>query len=171
MDVNSKNEYFLHHVLETFSNVVITEWKALFASALQLFFALLRWHVLLYAKSMISILTCNCFFQVHANVAYHVKMPLDPTACTIPSWRHRFYDRCYKIQWSSHKLGQADRALVAGYDYQFCSMVQCPKELCQHYEWIAEKGIEYGPGATDDWVPHFLPGRLGAPPLFTICNN
>jgi hypothetical protein len=37
-------------------------------------------------------------------------------------------------------------------------------------EWL-KMGIEYGPGATNDGVPHFLPGHLGAPPLCTICNN
>ncbi|RLN05136.1 hypothetical protein C2845_PM13G25170 [Panicum miliaceum] len=37
-------------------------------------------------------------------------------------------------------------------------------------EWL-KKGIEYEPEVTDDRVPPFSPGRLGAPPIFTIYNN
>ena len=37
-------------------------------------------------------------------------------------------------------------------------------------EWI-KKGIEYEPEVTDDGVPPFSRGRLGAPPIFTIYNN
>lgn len=37
-------------------------------------------------------------------------------------------------------------------------------------EWL-KKGIEYVPEVTDDGVAPFSPGRLGAPPVFTICNN
>ncbi|KAL6661957.1 hypothetical protein ACP70R_001341 [Stipagrostis hirtigluma subsp. patula] len=37
-------------------------------------------------------------------------------------------------------------------------------------EWL-KKGIEYVPEVTDDGVPPFSPGRLGAPPIFSICNN
>ncbi|XP_062191363.1 protein ALTERED PHOSPHATE STARVATION RESPONSE 1-like [Phragmites australis] len=37
-------------------------------------------------------------------------------------------------------------------------------------EWL-KKGIEYVPEVTDDGVPPFSPGRLGAPPIFIICNN
>jgi hypothetical protein len=37
-------------------------------------------------------------------------------------------------------------------------------------EWLKIE-IEYGPEATDDGIPPFSLGPLGAPPLFTICNN
>ncbi|XP_034601386.1 uncharacterized protein [Setaria viridis] len=37
-------------------------------------------------------------------------------------------------------------------------------------EWL-KKGIEYEPEVTDDGVPPFSPGRLGAPPIFTVYNN
>lgn len=37
-------------------------------------------------------------------------------------------------------------------------------------EWL-KKGIDYVPEVTDDGTPPFSPGRLGAPPLFVICNN
>uniref|UniRef100_A0A0D9XAM2 DUF632 domain-containing protein n=1 Tax=Leersia perrieri TaxID=77586 RepID=A0A0D9XAM2_9ORYZ len=37
-------------------------------------------------------------------------------------------------------------------------------------EWL-KKGIDYVPEVTDDGIPPFSPGRLGAPPIFTICNN
>ena len=37
-------------------------------------------------------------------------------------------------------------------------------------EWL-KKGIEYEPEVTDDGVPPFSPGHLGAPPVFTIYNN
>ncbi|KAL6858689.1 hypothetical protein ACP4OV_017691 [Aristida adscensionis] len=37
-------------------------------------------------------------------------------------------------------------------------------------EWL-KKGIEYVPEVTDDGVAPFSPGRLGAPPIFSICNN
>ncbi|CAL5014011.1 unnamed protein product [Urochloa decumbens] len=37
-------------------------------------------------------------------------------------------------------------------------------------EWL-KKGIEYVPKVTDDGVPPFSPGRLGAPPIFSIYNN
>uniref|UniRef100_M8CD87 Uncharacterized protein n=1 Tax=Aegilops tauschii TaxID=37682 RepID=M8CD87_AEGTA len=37
-------------------------------------------------------------------------------------------------------------------------------------DWL-RKGVEYVPEETDDGVPPFSPGRLGAPPIFVICNN
>ncbi|CAO2207539.1 unnamed protein product [Urochloa humidicola] len=37
-------------------------------------------------------------------------------------------------------------------------------------EWL-KKGIEYVPEVTDDGVPPFSPGRLGAPPIFSIFDN
>ncbi|KAF0898342.1 hypothetical protein E2562_007192 [Oryza meyeriana var. granulata] len=37
-------------------------------------------------------------------------------------------------------------------------------------EWL-KKGIDYVPEVTDDGAPPFSPGRLGAPPVFIICNN
>jgi hypothetical protein len=37
-------------------------------------------------------------------------------------------------------------------------------------EWL-KKGIEYEPEVTDDGVPPFSPGQLGAPPIFTVYNN
>ncbi|CAL5000659.1 unnamed protein product [Urochloa decumbens] len=37
-------------------------------------------------------------------------------------------------------------------------------------EWL-KKGIEYVPEVTDDGVPPFSPGHLGAPPIFSIYNN
>ncbi|KAL5230034.1 hypothetical protein ABZP36_028810 [Zizania latifolia] len=37
-------------------------------------------------------------------------------------------------------------------------------------EWL-KKGIDYVPEVTDDGAPPFSPGRLGAPPIFIICNN
>ena len=37
-------------------------------------------------------------------------------------------------------------------------------------EWL-KKGIEYEPEVTDDGVPPFSPGRLGAPTIITIYNN
>ncbi|CAO2177304.1 unnamed protein product [Urochloa humidicola] len=37
-------------------------------------------------------------------------------------------------------------------------------------EWL-KKGIEYVPEVTDDGIPPFSPGRLGAPPIFSIYNN
>ncbi|TVU04597.1 hypothetical protein EJB05_47716, partial [Eragrostis curvula] len=37
-------------------------------------------------------------------------------------------------------------------------------------EWL-KKGVEYVPEVTEDGVPPFSPGRLGAPPVFTLCNN
>lgn len=37
-------------------------------------------------------------------------------------------------------------------------------------EWL-KKGIDYVPEVTDDGTPPFSPGRLGAPPIFIICNN
>ncbi|KAM0909444.1 hypothetical protein ACQ4PT_014811 [Festuca glaucescens] len=37
-------------------------------------------------------------------------------------------------------------------------------------DWL-KKGIDYVPGVTDDGTPPFSPGRLGAPPIFIICNN
>ncbi|KAG6502882.1 protein ALTERED PHOSPHATE STARVATION RESPONSE 1-like [Zingiber officinale] len=36
-------------------------------------------------------------------------------------------------------------------------------------EWL-KKGIHYEPEVTDDGVVPFSPGRLGAPPVFVICN-
>ncbi|XP_010941397.1 uncharacterized protein [Elaeis guineensis] len=35
--------------------------------------------------------------------------------------------------------------------------------------WLV-KGLHYVPEVTDDGVPPFSPGRLGAPPVFVICN-
>lgn len=35
--------------------------------------------------------------------------------------------------------------------------------------WLV-KGLNYVPEETDDGVPPFSPGRLGAPPVFVICN-
>ncbi|XP_048544432.1 protein ALTERED PHOSPHATE STARVATION RESPONSE 1-like [Triticum urartu] len=37
-------------------------------------------------------------------------------------------------------------------------------------DWL-KKGIDYVPEVTDDGTPPFSPGRLGAPPIFIICNN
>uniref|UniRef100_A0ACD6ALG6 Uncharacterized protein n=1 Tax=Avena sativa TaxID=4498 RepID=A0ACD6ALG6_AVESA len=37
-------------------------------------------------------------------------------------------------------------------------------------DWL-KKGIDYVPEVTDDGIPPFSPGRLGAPPIFIICNN
>ncbi|VAI20789.1 unnamed protein product [Triticum turgidum subsp. durum] len=37
-------------------------------------------------------------------------------------------------------------------------------------DWL-RKGVEYVPEETDDGVPPFSPGRLGAPPIFVICNS
>ncbi|XP_037465277.1 protein ALTERED PHOSPHATE STARVATION RESPONSE 1-like [Triticum dicoccoides] len=37
-------------------------------------------------------------------------------------------------------------------------------------DWL-RKGIDYVPELTDDGTPPFSPGRLGAPPIFIICNN
>lgn len=37
-------------------------------------------------------------------------------------------------------------------------------------KWLL-KGVIYVPEETDDGVPPFSPGRLGAPPIFVICNN
>uniref|UniRef100_A0A0E0LXR6 DUF632 domain-containing protein n=1 Tax=Oryza punctata TaxID=4537 RepID=A0A0E0LXR6_ORYPU len=37
-------------------------------------------------------------------------------------------------------------------------------------EWL-KRGIDYVPEVTDDGTPPFSPGRLGAPPIFIICNN
>ena len=36
-------------------------------------------------------------------------------------------------------------------------------------DWL-KKGIDYSPEVTDDGIPPFSPGRLGAPPIFIICN-
>ncbi|WOL18906.1 hypothetical protein Cni_G27703 [Canna indica] len=36
--------------------------------------------------------------------------------------------------------------------------------------WLV-KGVHYVPEETDDGVPPFSPGRLGAPPIFVICNS
>ncbi|KAK1606937.1 hypothetical protein QYE76_030610 [Lolium multiflorum] len=37
-------------------------------------------------------------------------------------------------------------------------------------DWL-KKGIDYVPEVTDDGTPPFSPDRLGAPPIFIICNN
>ncbi|TVU10263.1 hypothetical protein EJB05_43784 [Eragrostis curvula] len=37
-------------------------------------------------------------------------------------------------------------------------------------QWLLN-GVEYVPEVTDDGIPPFSPGRLGAPPIFIICNN
>uniref|UniRef100_A0A8I6Y9K7 DUF632 domain-containing protein n=2 Tax=Hordeum vulgare subsp. vulgare TaxID=112509 RepID=A0A8I6Y9K7_HORVV len=37
-------------------------------------------------------------------------------------------------------------------------------------DWL-KKGIDYVPEVTDDGTPPFSPGRLGAPPIFIICND
>ncbi|XP_062193259.1 protein ALTERED PHOSPHATE STARVATION RESPONSE 1-like [Phragmites australis] len=37
-------------------------------------------------------------------------------------------------------------------------------------KWLM-KGVIYVPEETDDGAPPFSPGRLGAPPIFIICNN
>jgi hypothetical protein len=37
-------------------------------------------------------------------------------------------------------------------------------------DWL-KKGIDYSPEVTEDGIAPFSPGRLGAPPIFIICNN
>ncbi|CAN6198792.1 unnamed protein product [Urochloa humidicola] len=37
-------------------------------------------------------------------------------------------------------------------------------------DWL-KKGVDYVPEETEDGAPPFSPGRLGAPPIFVICNN
>jgi hypothetical protein len=37
-------------------------------------------------------------------------------------------------------------------------------------DWL-KRGIDYVPEVTDDGTPPFSPGRLGATPIFIICNN
>ncbi|KAG8050363.1 hypothetical protein GUJ93_ZPchr0009g1677 [Zizania palustris] len=53
----------------------------------------------------------------------------------------------------------------------FASWVNAQKNYVSTLNDWLRKGVTYEPEVTDDGVPPFSPGRLGAPPIFVICNN
>uniref|UniRef100_A0ACD5Y1V9 Uncharacterized protein n=1 Tax=Avena sativa TaxID=4498 RepID=A0ACD5Y1V9_AVESA len=53
----------------------------------------------------------------------------------------------------------------------FVSWVNAQKSYINTINDWLKKGIDYVPEVTDDGTPPFSPGRLGAPPIFIICNN
>ncbi|XP_047045992.1 protein ALTERED PHOSPHATE STARVATION RESPONSE 1-like [Lolium rigidum] len=98
---------------------------------------------------------------------------------------------CHQIQW--HALSQAKNidsniaaarfseahiGLMKQLELQlldlvasFAAWVNAQKSYINTINDWLKKGIDYVPEVTDDGTPPFSPGRLGAPPIFIICNN
>ncbi|XP_062198696.1 protein ALTERED PHOSPHATE STARVATION RESPONSE 1-like [Phragmites australis] len=76
------------------------------------------------------------------------------------------------------KFGDAHMDLIKRLELQLLDWIACfvawvsaqKKYIKTLNEWL-KKGVIYVPEETDDGVPPFSPGRLGAPPIFVICNN
>ena len=96
---------------------------------------------------------------------------------------------CHQMQWlalSHAKSMDSNMAATSGYHIvlikhlelqlldliaNFSQWLNAQRKYATYLnEWI-KKGIEYEPEVTDDGVPPFSRGRLGAPPIFTIYNN
>uniref|UniRef100_J3MV40 DUF632 domain-containing protein n=2 Tax=Oryza brachyantha TaxID=4533 RepID=J3MV40_ORYBR len=117
-----------------------------------------------------------------------------PQTCELIQGLTQMWDamsKCHQIQ--SHALSQAKNLdyelaaarfseahmdLIKGLELQllelissFAAWVNAQKSFVGTLnEWL-KKGIDYVPEVTDDGTPPFSPGRLGAPPIFIICNN
>uniref|UniRef100_A0A0E0B633 DUF632 domain-containing protein n=1 Tax=Oryza glumipatula TaxID=40148 RepID=A0A0E0B633_9ORYZ len=98
---------------------------------------------------------------------------------------------CHQIQ--LHAISQAKNidSMIDGAKFGEAHMDLIKRLELQHLDWIASfaswvnaqksyvgtlndwlrKGVTYEPEVTDDGVPPFSPGRLGAPPIFVIYNN
>ncbi|XP_006661502.2 protein ALTERED PHOSPHATE STARVATION RESPONSE 1-like [Oryza brachyantha] len=98
---------------------------------------------------------------------------------------------CHQIQ--LHAISQAKNidSMIDGAKFGEAHMDLIKRLELQHLDWIAcfaswvnaqksyvstlndwlRKGVIYEPEVTDDGVPPFSPGRLGAPPIFVIYNN
>uniref|UniRef100_A0A0E0M460 DUF632 domain-containing protein n=1 Tax=Oryza punctata TaxID=4537 RepID=A0A0E0M460_ORYPU len=98
---------------------------------------------------------------------------------------------CHQIQ--LHAISQAKNidSMIDGAKFGEAHMDLIKRLELQHLDWIAcfaswvnaqksyvgtlndwlRKGVTYEPEVTDDGVPPFSPGRLGAPPIFVIYNN
>jgi len=76
------------------------------------------------------------------------------------------------------KFGDAHMDLIKRLELQlldwiacFAAWVNAQKSYVNTLnEWLT-KGVDYVPEETEDGAPPFSPGRLGAPPIFVICNN
>nr|CAB3454123.1 unnamed protein product [Digitaria exilis] len=53
----------------------------------------------------------------------------------------------------------------------FAAWVSAQKNYVHTMNLWLRKGVDYEPEETEDGAPPFSPGRLGAPPIFVICNN
>ncbi|KAI4989573.1 hypothetical protein ZWY2020_036890 [Hordeum vulgare] len=76
------------------------------------------------------------------------------------------------------RFGEDHMALIKSLELQLLDWTTCfagwvaaqKNYVSTLNEWLL-KGVDYVPEETDDGVPPFSPGRLGAPPIFVICNN
>ncbi|XP_026658021.2 protein ALTERED PHOSPHATE STARVATION RESPONSE 1-like isoform X1 [Phoenix dactylifera] len=103
-------------------------------------------------------------------------------------WRFMF--ECHHIQCQAVSEAQNLDSIVAGGKLSDAHMEATKQLELELLEWISNffawvcaqrsfvkalngwlvKGLRYVPEETDDGVPPFSPGRLGAPPVFVICN-
>lgn len=76
------------------------------------------------------------------------------------------------------KFGDAHMDLIKRLELQLLDWIACfaawvsaqKKYVKTLNEWLTN-GVIYVPEETEDGAPPFSPGRLGAPPIFIICNN
>ncbi|KAG1361040.1 putative nitrate regulatory gene2 protein [Cocos nucifera] len=103
-------------------------------------------------------------------------------------WRFMF--ECHHIQHQAVSEAQNLDSIVSGGKLSDAHMEATKKLELELLDWIGNffawvcaqrsfvkalngwlvKGLHYVPEETDDGVPPFSPGRLGAPPVFVICN-
>ncbi|OEL14634.1 hypothetical protein BAE44_0024348 [Dichanthelium oligosanthes] len=76
------------------------------------------------------------------------------------------------------KFGDAHMDLIKRLELQllewiacFAAWVNAQKSYINTLNLWLRKGVDYVPEETEDGAPPFSPGRLGAPPIFVICNN
>ncbi|CAN6183186.1 unnamed protein product [Urochloa humidicola] len=76
------------------------------------------------------------------------------------------------------KFGDAHMDLIKRLELQlldwtacFAAWVNAQKSYVNTLNDWLKKGVDYVPEETEDGAPPFSPGRLGAPPIFVICNN
>ncbi|KAL6844895.1 hypothetical protein ACP4OV_025554 [Aristida adscensionis] len=76
------------------------------------------------------------------------------------------------------KFGDAHMELIKRLELQlldwiacFAAWVNAQKNYVRTLNAWLRKGVDYVPEVTEDGEPPFSPGRLGAPPIFVICNT
>ncbi|XP_020091526.1 uncharacterized protein LOC109712387 [Ananas comosus] len=97
---------------------------------------------------------------------------------------------CHQTQWQAISEAKSLDSIISGGKLSDAHVEATKKLELELLEWITAfsswvsmqrsyikalngwlvKGLNYVPEETDDGVPPFSPGRLGAPPVFVICN-